>query len=40
MKCYCYETNSNFIFCVEDVENAQLGKFVKYKGWEEKDGKN
>lgn len=39
MKCYCYETNSDFIFCVEDVENAQLEEFVKYKGWEEKDGK-
>jgi len=24
MKCYCYETDSAFIFCVEDVENAQL----------------
>lgn len=39
MKCYCYETNSEFIFCVEDVENAQLEDFVKYKGWEKKDGK-
>ena len=39
MKCYCYETKSDFIFCVEDVENEQLEDFVQYKGWEKKDGK-
>lgn len=39
MKCYCYESNSDYIFCVEDVGDAQLERFVKYKGWEEKDGK-
>lgn len=39
MKCYCYENESNFIFCVEDVENIHLENFVRHKGWEETDGK-
>jgi hypothetical protein len=33
MKCYYYETNSEYIFCVEDVENIQLEKCIESKGW-------
>lgn len=33
MKCYCYENDSEFIFCVEDVENTKLEDFIEYKGW-------
>lgn len=39
MICSCYETNSEFIFSVEDVENAQLENFVRYKGWKKTDSK-
>jgi hypothetical protein len=39
MNCYCYETNSEFIFCVENVENAQLEDVIKNIGWEKTDGK-
>lgn len=37
MKCYCYETNSEFIFCVENLENAQLEDVIKNIGWEKND---
>jgi hypothetical protein len=33
MKCYCYETDSAVIFCVEDVENAQLENVIQHKAW-------
>ena len=33
MKCYCYETDSTFIFCVEDVENAQLEDVIQHMEW-------
>lgn len=33
MKCYCYETDSAFIFCVEDVENAQLEDVTQHMEW-------
>ena len=39
MKCYCYETDSEFIFCVEAVENTQLEDTIKHKAWNEVDGK-
>lgn len=39
MICSCYETDSEFIFSVEKVENAQLEKFVRYKGWNKTDDK-
>ena len=39
MKCYCYETDSEFIFCVEDVENMQLEDTIKHKAWEKIDDK-
>jgi len=39
MKCYCYETDSQFVFCVEGVENAQLEDTIKHKAWEKIDDK-
>jgi hypothetical protein len=39
MKCYCYETDSAFVFCVEDVENAQLEDAIQHKAWEKTDDK-
>jgi len=27
MKCYCYETDTAFVFCVEDAENKNLNDF-------------
>ncbi|NLA86152.1 MAG: hypothetical protein GX847_02485 [Clostridiales bacterium] len=39
MKCYCYETDSAFIFCVEDVENAQLEGVIQHMAWRKIDGK-
>ena len=39
MKCSCYETDSAFIFCVEDVENPQLEDVVQHMAWKKTDGK-
>jgi hypothetical protein len=39
MKCYCYETDSAFVFCVEDVENAQLEDVIQHKAWKKTDDK-
>ena len=39
MKCYCYETDSDFIFCVEDVGNAQLEDAIKHMAWNKVEGK-
>lgn len=39
MKCYCYETDSKFIFCVEDVESAQLEDVIQHMAWGKTDGK-
>jgi hypothetical protein len=39
MKCYCYETDAEFIFCVEDVESTQLENYIEYKGWKRTNGK-
>ena len=33
MKCYCYEADSKLIFCVEDVENAQLEDVIQHMAW-------
>ena len=37
MKCYCYETDAEFFFCVEDVENAKLEAVIQHMAWK-KDG--
>lgn len=39
MKSYCYETDSAFVFCVEDVENAQLEDVIKHMAWRKIDGR-
>ena len=39
MKCYCYETDSAFIFCVEDVENTQLEDVIQHMAWKKTNGK-
>ena len=39
MKCYCYETDSAFIFCVEDVANAQLEDVIQNKAWKKTNDK-
>jgi len=39
MKCYCYETDSEFIFCVEDVEDVQLENAIQHAAWEKTDDK-
>ena len=39
IKCYCYETDSQFIFCVENVKNLQLEDTIKNKAWEKENGK-
>lgn len=33
MKCHCYETDPAFVFCVEDIENAQLEYVVQHMAW-------
>ena len=33
MHCYYYETDAEFIFCVENVENAAIENFIKHEGW-------
>ena len=39
MKCYCYETDSTFTFCVENVENAQLEDVIQHMAWKKADDK-
>lgn len=39
MKCYCYETENDFILCVEDVENIQLEEAILHAWFEKTDGK-
>jgi hypothetical protein len=39
MKCYCYETDSEFIFCAEDVVDAQLEDAIVHMAWQKVDGK-
>ena len=39
MKCYCYETDSAFTFCVEDIENAQLEDVIQHMAWKKIDGR-
>jgi len=39
MKCYCYETDANFIYCVEDVESPQLETVIQHMGWEKTEDK-
>jgi hypothetical protein len=39
MKYFCYETDSAFIFCVEDVENAQLEDVIQHMAWRKTDGR-
>jgi len=39
MKCYCYETDSAFIFCAEDIENAQLEDIIQHMAWRKTDDK-
>jgi len=39
MKCYCYETESAFTFCVEDVENTQLEDVIQHMAWRKTDGR-
>ena len=39
MKCYCYEADSKFFFCVEDVENKKLEEIIQHLAWKKADGK-
>ena len=39
MKSYCYETDSAFIFSVEDVKNLQLENVIQHMGWRKIDEK-
>jgi hypothetical protein len=39
MKCYCYETESDFIFCVQDVENTQLEYAIQHMTFNKNDSK-
>jgi hypothetical protein len=39
LKCYCYETNSAFTFCVEDAENKQLDDVIQHMAWRKIDDK-
>lgn len=39
LKCYCYETDTAFNFCVEDVENALLEDAVQHMAWRKTGGK-
>lgn len=38
-KCYCYETDSAFIFCVENVDKARLEDVIQHMGWRKIDDK-
>ena len=39
MECYCYETESDFIFCVQNVKNTQLADSIQHMGWEKSNDK-
>jgi hypothetical protein len=39
MNCYCYETDSEFFFCVEGVEDTQLEYAIQHMAWVKNDGK-
>ncbi|MCL2639178.1 MAG: hypothetical protein FWD48_12535 [Oscillospiraceae bacterium] len=39
MRCYCYETDSEFFFCVEGVENTQIEDAIQHMAWVKTDGK-
>jgi hypothetical protein len=39
MKCYCYETDSSFIFCVEEVKDEQLENAIQHMAWKKSDDK-
>lgn len=39
MKCYCYETDSKFIFCVEEVKETQLENAIQHMAWKKNDNK-
>lgn len=39
MRCYCYETDSAYNFCVEDVENPRLEDIIQHMGWRKTDDK-
>jgi len=39
MRCHCYETDSEFFFCVEDVEDAKLEDVIQHMAWKKSDGK-
>jgi hypothetical protein len=38
MKCHCYESDSAFNFCVEDVGNPQLENVILHMSWRKTDG--
>jgi hypothetical protein len=33
MRCYCYETDTEFFFCVEDVKNAKIEAAIQHMAW-------
>ncbi|WP_313165162.1 hypothetical protein [Sedimentibacter sp.] len=37
MKCYCYETETDFILCVEDVNNIRLEDVIQHAWFEKTD---
>ena len=37
MKCYCYETNSAFAFCVANAANTQLEDVIQHMAWKKTD---
>ena len=39
MKCYYYETNSEFVLCAEDIKNARLENLIEFTSWEKSDDK-
>jgi len=39
MKCYCNETDTMFIFCVEEVKNAPLEDVIQHMAWKKDGGK-
>ena len=39
MHCHCYETDSAFVLCCEDVGSAQLEAVIQDKAWLKADGK-
>jgi len=39
MRCYCYETDKEFFFCVEDVKSKKLEDAIQHMAWKKADGK-